>query len=143
MYQQTRDNMFHLGIDSHMLQMNVPLVCMPETLLLLDRILWDGAGRFINRSVFLLTNPLETRSSLADQVLLLNMVFYSSHGRDAEERKKVKSLSRVQLFEIPWTVAYQAPPSMGFSRREYWRGLPFPSLGDLPDPGIEAGSPAL
>ena len=59
------------------------------------------------------------------------------------ERKKVKSLSRVQLFATPWTVAYQAPPSMGFSWQEYWSGLPFPSPGDLPDPGIEPGSPAL
>ena len=55
----------------------------------------------------------------------------------------VKSLSRVRLFATPWTVAYQAPPSMGFSRQEYWSGLPFPSPGDLPDPGIEPGSPAL
>ena len=52
----------------------------------------------------------------------------------------VKSLSRVQLFEIPCTVAYQAPPSMGFSRQEHWSGLPFPSPGDLPNPGIEPGS---
>ena len=43
----------------------------------------------------------------------------------------------------PWTVAYQPPPSMGFSRQECWSGLPFPSPGDLPNPGIEAGSPAL
>ena len=56
---------------------------------------------------------------------------------------KVKSLSRVQLFATPWTVAYQAPPSMGFSRQEYWSGLPFPSPGDLLNPGIEPGSPAL
>ena len=55
----------------------------------------------------------------------------------------VKSLSPVQLFEIPWTVAHQAPPSMGFSRQEYWSGLPFPSPGDLPDPGIEPRSPAF
>ena len=47
------------------------------------------------------------------------------------------SLSRVWLFATPWTVAYQAPPSMGFSRQEYWSGLLFPSLGDLPDPGIK------
>ena len=40
---------------------------------------------------------------------------------------KVKSLSRVQLFETPWSAAYQAPPSMGFSRQEYWRGVPLPS----------------
>ena len=44
---------------------------------------------------------------------------------------------------IPWTVVYQASLSMGFSRQEYWRGLPFPSPGDLPDPGIEPRSPAL
>ena len=43
----------------------------------------------------------------------------------------------------PWTVAHQAPLSMGFSRREYWSGLPFLSSGDLPDPGIKPGSPAL
>ena len=56
---------------------------------------------------------------------------------------KVKSLSRVRLFATPWTVAYQAPPSMGFSRQECWSGLLFPSPGDLPDPGIEPRSPAL
>ena len=56
---------------------------------------------------------------------------------------KVKLLSRVQLFATPWTVAYQAPLSMGFSRQEYWSGLPFPSPGDLPNPGIEPRSPAL
>ena len=54
---------------------------------------------------------------------------------------EVKSLSRVRLFATPWTVAYQAPPSMGFSRQEYWNGLPFPSPGDVPDPGIEPWSP--
>ena len=43
----------------------------------------------------------------------------------------------------PWTVAYQAPPSMGFSRQQCWSGLPFPSPGNLPDPGIKSGSPAL
>ena len=56
---------------------------------------------------------------------------------------KVKSLSRVRLFATLWTVAHQAPPSMGFSRRKYWSGLPFPSPGDLPDPGIECRPPTL
>ena len=56
---------------------------------------------------------------------------------------KVKLLSRIQLFATTWTVAHQGPLSMGFSRQEYWSGLPFPSPGDLPDPGIEHGSPAL
>ena len=59
------------------------------------------------------------------------------------EKVKVKLLSRVWLFATPWTVAHQACPSMGFSRQEYWSGVPFPSPGDLPDPGIEPRSPAL
>ena len=73
------------------------------------------------------------------------------HDQATEQQKllgkmkkvKVKSLSRVRLFATPWTVAYQAPPSMGFSRQECWSGLPFPSPGDLPNPEIEPRSPAL
>ena len=56
---------------------------------------------------------------------------------------EVKLLSRFWPFATPWTVAHQAPPSMGFSRQEYWRGLPLPSPGNLPDPGIEPRSPTL
>ena len=52
-------------------------------------------------------------------------------------------LSRVPLFATPWTAARQAPLSMGFSRQEYWSGLPCPPPGGLPDPGIEPRSPAL
>ena len=55
----------------------------------------------------------------------------------------MKSLSDVQLFLTPWTVAHEAPPSMEFSSQEYWSGFPFPSPGDLPDPGIEPRSPTL
>ena len=62
-----------------------------------------------------------------------------SKGRGSE----VKSLSRVWLFATPWTVAYQASPSLGFSRQESWSGLPFPSPGDLHNPGIKPGSPVL
>ena len=65
-----------------------------------------------------------------DTVLLWDLFFF-------------KSLSRVQLFVTPWAIAYQAPLSMGFSRQEYWTGVPFPSPGDLPYPGIEPGSPTL
>ena len=57
-----------------------------------------------------------------------------------------QSLSHVRFFVTPWAVALQAPLTMGFSRQEYCSGLPFPSLGDLPDPGIELASltsPAL
>ena len=56
---------------------------------------------------------------------------------------KMKVLSLVRFFATPWTIACQAPPSMGFPREEYWNGLPFPSPGDLPDPGIKPGCPAL
>ena len=55
----------------------------------------------------------------------------------------VRSLSRVRLFETPRTVAYEAPPSMGFSKQAYWNGLLFPSPGDLPDSAMEPRSPAL
>ena len=55
----------------------------------------------------------------------------------------MKSLGQVRLFETPWTVACQAPPSMEFSRQGFWSGLPFPSPGDFPLPGIKPWSPAL
>ena len=60
-----------------------------------------------------------------------------------EEEYEVKLRSCIRLFPTPCTVAHQAPQSVGFSKHEYWSGLPFPSPGDLPDPGIKAGSPAL
>ena len=73
-----------------------------------------------------------------------------THFKEEEKLKifflmkvEVKSLSHVRLFETTCTAAYQALPSMGFSRQEYWSGLPFPSPGDLPNPGIKPGSPAL
>ena len=61
----------------------------------------------------------------------------------SQRKVKVKSLSCVRLFATPWIVAHQAPLSVGFSRQEYWSGLPFPSPGDLPDQGIEPRSPVL
>ena len=73
-------------------------------------------------------------------------------GRVQERRKAflspgacvcVRCFSPVWLFMTPWTVAHQAPLSMVFSRQEYWNGLPFSSPGDLPNSGIESGSPAL
>ena len=59
------------------------------------------------------------------------------------EVSKVKSLSHVQLFATPWTVACQAPLSVGFSRQDYWTELSFPSPGELLDSGMEPGSPEL
>ena len=76
-------------------------------------------------------------SQIYDGVLVLE----STENEDKE--KKVKSLSRVRLFATLWTVAYQAPLSMGFSRQEDWRGLTFPSPGNLPHTGIEPESPTL
>ena len=64
-------------------------------------------------------------------------------GITSRNLEEVKLLSRVRLFTTSLTVAYQAPPSMEFSRHVYWSGWPCPSPGDLPNPGIEPGSPAL
>ena len=61
----------------------------------------------------------------------------------SEGESEVKLLSCVHLFATPWTVIYHAPLSMESFRQEYWSGLPFPSPGDLPDPGIKPRSPAL
>ena len=80
-----------------------------------------------------------------EQKLQLFQITQSMHLKQQKNQKvkvRVKSLSRVRLCH-PWTVAHQTPPSMGFSRQEYWSGLPFPSPGDLPDPGIEPRSPTL
>ena len=57
--------------------------------------------------------------------------------------KCISRFSHVRLLAPPWSVACQAPLSVGFSRLQYWSGLPFPSPGDLPDPGLKLGSPAL
>ena len=79
---------------------------------------------------------------LPQQIPTLNLKLLY-HSLDSELTSEVKLLNRVRLFGTPWTVAYWAPPSMGFSRQEYWSGLPFPSPGKLPDPVIEPRSPAL
>ena len=75
----------------------------------------------------------------------VTLVVISNWGNvdSARLRKKVKLLSRVWLFATPWTITHQVPPSMEFSRQEYWSGLPFPSPGDLLDPGIKPRSPNL
>ena len=62
--------------------------------------------------------------------------------RISDQIRSDQSLSRVRLFVIPWTAARQAPLSMGFSRQEYWSGLPFPTPEGLPNPGIKPRSPA-
>ena len=89
-----------------------------------------------------------TDSVSGESLVQSHLLAMSSHSQRKEQGSslvvlKVKSFSRVRLFATPWTVAYQASLSMGFSRQEYWSGLPFPSPGDLPDPGIKPRSPAL
>ena len=66
-----------------------------------------------------------------------------SLGREDSLEKEMATHSYILAWETPWTVACQIPLSMGFHRQEYRSGLPFPSLGDLPGPDIECGSPAL
>ena len=76
----------------------------------------------------------------AFQTLLLTMI---ATPRDSCLLLLLSRFSRVRLCATPWTAAHQAPPTLGFSRQEYWSGLPFPSPEDLPNPGIEPTSPAL
>ena len=104
--------------------MELPLTKLPflpvNSYLNLCRLPW--APPFLSRllSFWMPTSPVETSPSICTVVIY---VYISS----VERKVKVKSLSRVRLFATPWTVAYQAPLSMRFSRQEYWSGLPFPS----------------
>ena len=89
-------------------------------------------------------------SSVISSTTIQRHQFFSTHPSlwsnshiHTWRKVKVKSLCHVRLFATLWTVAHQAPPFMGFSRQEYCCGLPFPSPGDLPNPGIEPGSPTL
>ena len=86
-----------------------------------------------------------TRGLLHCRRILYQMSYQGSPNKTmkVKVKVKVKSLSHVQLFPTLWTIAHQAPLSMGFSRQEYWSRLPFPSPGDLPNPGIEPRPPAL
>ena len=107
----------------------------------------------MNRSVRQKINKERGFNNTVDQLPLtdiyrtLNPIeytfFLSSQRTLSRVKVKVKLLCCVQLFVTPWTVAYLSPQSMEFFRQEYWSGLPFPSPGDLPNPGIEPGSSAL
>ena len=86
----------------------------------------------------------KSRTWLSDWTELTELMVFPVVMYDVRKvKRKVKSLSHVLLYATPWIVAYQAFPSMGFSRQECWSGLPFPSPGDLLDPGIEPRSPTL
>ena len=117
--------------------------------------LFTSGGQSVGASVSVLPMniqgwfPLGLTSLISLQSKRLSRVFsvlqFKSFNSLAtlKVKVKVKSLSRVWLFETPWTVAHLALLSMGFSRQEYWSGLPFPSPGNLPNPGIKPRSPAL
>ena len=94
---------------------------------------WGYCCLFGNLLYLLLTSSISTRWS---KTLLDNYYYWLNS-------LKVKSLSHIRLFVTTWTITYQAPLSMGFSSPGYWSGLPFPSPGDLPDPGVEPRSPTL
>ena len=80
-----------------------------------------------------------------DKLWILPSIYFVSQcvQQFSRMKVKVKLLSHLRLFATPWTIAYQAPLFIGFSRQEYWSGFPFPSPGDLPNPAIEPRSPAL
>ena len=114
----------------------------------------EGNGNLLQYSC--LENPMDGEAWWAtvqgvskSRTRLSNFTFTFKSRRGASlvaqlvKKVEVKPFSRVRLFETPWTVAYHVPLSMGFSRQEHWSGLPFPTPGDLADPGIEPRSPAL
>ena len=115
-----------------------------------EHIIWESLTA-LNRKTLLMKSLLSRDWHYWDpwKILVFRQVTATYWTRQGvlfifrESKVKVKSLSRVWLFATPWTVAYQVPPSMGFSRQEWWSGLPFPSPGDLPGTGIEPGSPEL
>ena len=110
-----------------------------------------GSGGGIDRELGISRYRLLYTGWLNNKVLLDSMGNYiqypaiNHNGREVKWSEVAQSCPTrpVRLFATPWTVAYQAPLSMGFSRQEYWSGLPFPSPGDLSDPGIKPGSPAF
>ena len=103
----------------------------------LDLIPGQGTSKWVKKQQLELDMEQLSGSKLGKEVwqgCILLLCLFNLHA------ELVAWLSRVWLFVTPWTVAYQTPPSMGFSRPEYWSGLPFPSPGDLPNPGIEPRS---
>ena len=99
-----------------------------------------------NEPDIIIIRPLETDISfrkLGPEYTLHNSIFYYLNIVSISMRMCAQLPRWVPLFVTPWTVAHQAPLSMGFLRQEYWSGLPFASPGDLLNPGIEPRSPAF
>ena len=104
---------------------------------------WFGGLFYAESSCLPWTYHLLFCPSKPEPGLLRGSAWGTCHSWNQSFCLFVWSLSHAQLFVTPWTAARQAPLSMGLPRQEYWSGLPFLSLGDLPDPGIEPTSPAL
>ena len=121
-----------------MVQLSHPCMIIGKTIALT---IWTFVGKVMSL-LFNMLSKLVTAFLPRSKCLLISWV-QSPSTVTFKVKVKVKSLSRVQLFATLWTVAYQAPLSMGFSRQEYWSGVPFPSPGDLPDTGIKPRSPTL
>ena len=107
------------------------------------KILQARFQQYVNRELTDVQAGFRKGRGTRDQIANIRWIIEKAREFQKHIWSEVKSLSRVQLFVTPWTIAYQASPFMGFSRQEYWSGLPFPSPGDLPHPGIELGSPTL
>ena len=111
-----------------------------------DREAWHATVHGVPKTQIQFSNQKTTYSPATEShpvILLMQLYVFQSCSNmittNYMKWSEVKSLSRVQLFVTPWTVAYQASPSIGFSRQEYWSWLPFPSPGDLPDQGLNPG----
>ena len=107
---------------------------------------WNSPGKNTGVGCYFLLQGMFLNQGLNLGLLHCRQILYHLSHEGSPYRiewSEVKLLSPVRLFETPRTVAYQTPLSMGFSRQEYWRGLPFPSPGDLPNPGIEPRFPAF
>ena len=102
----------------------------------MDREAWRAVVNGVAKSQTRLSNWTELISFISHDHFNMTQLIYL-------DKVKLKSLSHIQLFATPWTVACHDAPSVGFPRQEYWSQLPFPSPGDLPDPGIEPRSPTL
>ena len=100
---------------------------------------------FLSFTIFRLLKLMSTESMMSLPVINTVIILLRSLIKFISTfvKVKVKSLSGIRLFATLWTIAHQAPPSVGFSRQEYWSGLPFPSPGNLPNPGIEPRSAAM
>ena len=122
-----------------------PIICPFVSILTFFYMIWKHDLLLSEWSRFLLLSLMQENGSPVS-LPFLPIFHFSLCWRQQPESASEKwkwSCSVMSDSATPWTVAYQAPLSMGFSRQEYWSGLPFPSPGDLPDSGMEPRSPSL